>query len=165
MTSCHSVIHPYLLDLLSECFVFFTLRKLLPHMLVSGPHVNTQLLPSPTITPPTTNGVLTLVALITVCLKWVIPPSWKLQPPLRLLMSSSHKLRQEFKCLYKMNQKPAGLYQKKNTTLVLWHQQSWWKKMDNSSSTFFTFDTGLKYSKKLSDRYFFFFKFLVQTYD
>lgn len=114
MTSCHSVIHPYLLDLLSECFVFFTLRKLLPHMLVSGPHVNTQLLPSPTITPPTTNGVLTLVALVTVCLKWVIPPSWKLQPPLRLLMSSSHKLRQEFKCLYKMNQKPAGLYQKKN---------------------------------------------------
>lgn len=97
-------------------FFFFTFRKLLPHMLVSGPHVNTQLLPSPTITPPTTNGVLTLVALITVCLKWVIPLSWKLQPPLRLLMSSSHKLRRDIIILYKMNQKAAGLSQKNHNT-------------------------------------------------
>lgn len=58
-----------------------------------------------------------------------------------------------------MNQKAAGLYQKKKHNTGFMTNGVDEKKMDNSSSTFFTFDTGLKYSKKLSDRYFFFFNF------
>lgn len=144
-------------------FVFFTFRKLLPHMLVSGPHVNTQLLPSPTITPPTTNGVLTLVALITVCLKWVIPPSWKLQPPLRLLMSSSHKLRRGIIILYKMNQKAAGLSQKKSQHWFYDNNRVAEKKNGQLLKYLLHIWYWLEVQQKLSDRYFFFFFWFRRT--